>query len=154
MIKKIKGLPGLAVFALAMLIFAGAKGKIYFYVDVMLRNIGCAVEGDTVTIDIGKSSQAESIDLSTSPILIYRRPYGSEDAASAVLLDDAHYLQDFPRAYTVDNATNYSYLIYCDYTPPPSVHTNGVWQARMIEVSTNDVSTTLAMPLSTFKTED
>ena len=153
MMRKIKGGPGLLLLALAMLIFAGAKGKIYFYLDVMLRNLGCAVEGDTVTVDIGKAASAEAIDLSTSPILIYRRPYGSEDAASAVLLDDAHYLQDYPRAYTVANATNYSYWIYCDYTPPPSVHTNGVWQARMIEVETGASQKTYGMPLSTIKKE-
>ena len=34
---------------------------------------------------------------------------------------------------TLDNATNYDYLVYTTYVPPSPVHTNGVWVGPVYE---------------------
>lgn len=36
---------------------------------------------------------------------------------------------ELPLEFTFDNATNYQWIVYTDWTPGPSVQTNGVWHA-------------------------
>ena len=37
---------------------------------------------------------------------------------------------DHPYDYSLANATNYDVMVAANFTPEPTIHTNGVWQAR------------------------
>ena len=37
---------------------------------------------------------------------------------------------DHPYDYSLPNATNYDVMVAADFTPAPTVHTNGVWQMK------------------------
>ena len=122
--RKFLGLQALTSLLVVACIFYGG-GKSSFSFDTGLRNNGSYATNDTVHIAwtyIGIPS--------ASSIYIAYRESGTtnvwndlgETVASALVWEA-----------TVQNATNYDYLVYSTYVPPAPVHTNGVWQGPVYE---------------------
>lgn len=112
-----------AILAVVCVFYGGGKSSFSF--DTGLRDNGSYATNDTVHIAwtyIGIPS--------ASSIYIAYRETGTtnvwndlgETVASALSWDA-----------TVQNATNYDYLVYSTYVPPAPVHTNGVWQGPVYE---------------------
>lgn len=60
-------------------------------------------------------------------ILVYARELSSTNSADWFRLEPHLTLADHPHDYSLQNATNYNVMVAASYTPPPVVHTNGVW---------------------------
>ena len=123
----------LTLLAIGLTFYAGAKHAMpSFQFDTYLANDGSYATNDTVHVAF--TQRAQGLDLSTSPVLVYAREMGSTNAAEWAELLPRRMFPAFPADYTLANATNYNYAVYVDYVPPPTVHTNGVWQMRGIEL--------------------
>lgn len=139
----------LAIFAIKAT-NVGRPHKIsYFNFDAYLQNQGSYLTNDTVVIQFSKSGPAWELALEDSPIWVYARDWSSTNVEDFIAIDTSHVFADYPMSYTLEGATNYDYWVYCDYTPPTPVHTNGVWQARAFEIDGAEPNLTIAVPQST-----
>ena len=57
-------------------------------------------------------------------------PADTSSAADWVRLDPHLTFAQHPYDYSLANATNYDVVVAANFTPEPTIHTNGVWQAR------------------------
>ena len=123
----IGGLGGSSLVALAFVagvVYYGG-GKSSFSFDMGLRDNGSYATNDTVHV----AWTYVGIPSASSVYIAYRETGTTnawddlgETVASALSWDA-----------TVQNATNYDYLVYSTYVPPAPVHTNGVWQGPVYE---------------------
>ena len=139
----------LFLLAVGLTFYAGAKHAMpTFSYDYYLADNGSYATNSTVHIDF--TLRAQGLDLSISPVLVFAREIASTNAADWFELSPRRMYPAFPADYTLANATNYDYIIYVDYVPPPTVHTNGVWQMRGIELPDGSY----AFPNTSIRKED
>ena len=122
-LRKFLGLQALASLLVVACIFYGGSKSITF--DTGLRDNGSYATNDTVHI----AWTYIGIPSASSVYIAYRETNTTnawedlgETVASALVWEA-----------TVQNATNYDYLVYSTYVPPSPVHTNGVWQGPVYE---------------------
>ena len=119
----------LAVVAAAATIHGGRKGTVtYPRTDPSVAYIADA--GSYVTNDLVHVNFARAVVPDTAALFIDRRPVSSTDDADWV----NHLTTTFgqfqpPQDVRCQAATNWDWIVYTDWTPGPSVVTNGVWHA-------------------------
>jgi hypothetical protein len=118
--------------ALATL-YGGRKGYVVVS-DPYIQDAGSYLTNDVAHVAISKRSQLLPDD---TEILVYARQLDLTNATDWVrlephltlaehLLVEGVYFYD----YALANATNYNVLVAANFTPAPTVHTNGVWQIK------------------------
>ena len=118
--------------ALAMLVLAAActifarKGSVMVS-DPYIVNAGSYLTNDVAHVAIAKRTPLLP---DSTEILVYARPTDSTSAADWVRLDPHLTFAQHPYDYSLANATNYDVVVAANFTPEPTIHTNGVWQAR------------------------
>ncbi len=88
--------------------------------------------GSYLTNDVAHVSVAKRTPLlpDSTEILVYARQVDLTNATDWVRLEPHLTFADHPYDYALANATNYDVMVAADFTPEPTIHTNGVWQAR------------------------
>ena len=131
-------LRGPAAAALALLsawavLYGGSKGRVTVS-DPYIQNAGSYLTNDIVHVAISKRSQMLPDD---TEILVYARQVDLTNATDWVRLAPHLTLQQYLLVegvyfydYALPNATNYNVLVAANFAPPPTVHTNGVWQVK------------------------
>lgn len=118
--------------ALAMLALAAActifarKGSVTVS-DPYIVNAGSYLTNDVAHVAIAKRTHLLP---DSTEILVYARPTDSTNATDWVRLEPHLTFADHPYDYSLANATNYDVVVAANFTPEPTIHTNGVWQAR------------------------
>lgn len=95
--------------------------------DPYIVNSGSYLTNDIAHVSIAKRTPLLPDD---TEILVYARQVDSVDPSDWVRLSPHLTFADHPYDYTLANATNYDVLVAADFTPAPTVHTNGVWQMK------------------------
>ena len=118
--------------------YGGSKSRIVID-DPYIRDVGSYTTNDYVHIAVSARYDFVPSDLE---ILIYSREVAQTNAEDWVQLTRAEegpfLLREFPLDIPFPNATNYDFLVAANYVPPPTVHTNGVWQIKGFVVPQND----------------
>ena len=104
----------------------GRKGTVTVS-DPYISNSGSYLTNDVAHISIAKRSPLLPDDTS---ILVYARQVDSTNVTDWVRLSPHLTFADHPYDYALPNATNYDVMVAADFTPAPTVHTNGVWQIK------------------------
>lgn len=117
----------LAMLALAAFctIFA-RKGSVTIS-DPYIQNDGSYLTNDVAHVAIAKRTPLLPND---TEILVYARQVDSTNVTDWVRLSPHLTFADHPYDYSLPNATNYDVMVAADFTPAPTVHTNGVWQMK------------------------
>ena len=117
----------LAILALAAscAIF-GRKGRITIS-DPYIVNDGSYLTNDVAHVAIAKRTPLLPND---TEILVYARQVDATNATDWVRLSPHLTFADHPYDYSLPNVTNYDVMVAADFTPAPTVHTNGVWQMK------------------------
>ncbi len=117
----------LAMLALAACctIFA-RKGRVTVS-DPYIQNDGSYLTNDVAHVAIAKRTPLLPND---TDILVYARQVDSTNVTDWVRLSPHLTFADHPYDYSLPNATNYDVMAAADFTPAPTVHTNGVWQMK------------------------
>lgn len=116
---------GVLALAVACTIFA-RKGSVTVS-DPYVLNAGSYLTNDVVHIAIAKRTPLLP---DTTEILVYARQVDQTNATDWVRLEPHLTFADHPYDYALSNATNYDVMVAANFTPEPTVHTNGVWQAK------------------------
>ena len=111
--------------AVACVLFA-RKGTVTVD-DPYIRNDGSYLTNDLVHVSLAKRTPLLPDD---TEILVYARQVDSTDVADWVRLEPHLTFADHPHDYALNNATNHDVMIAANYSPAPTVHTNGVWQMK------------------------
>ena len=111
--------------AVACTIFA-RKGSVTVS-DPYIQNDGSYLTNDVAHVAIAKRTPLLPND---TEILVYARQVDSTNATDWVRLSPHLTFADHPYDYSLPNATNYDVMVAADFTPAPTVHTNGVWQMK------------------------
>lgn len=111
--------------AAACTIFA-RKGSITVS-DPYVVNNGSHLTNDVVHVALAKRTQ---ILPDSTEILVYARPTDSTNVTGWVRLEPHLTFAQHPYDYSLQNATNYDVIVAANFTPDPTVHTCGVWQAK------------------------
>lgn len=118
--------------SLVMLVLAacccifGRKGSVTVS-DPYIVNAGSYLTNDVAHVAIAKRTPLLP---DSTEILVYARPTDSTNATDWVRLEPHLTFADHPYDYSLANATNYDVVVAANFTPEPTIHTNGVWQAR------------------------
>lgn len=118
--------------SLAMLALAaactifGRKGTVTVS-DPYIQNDGSYLTNDVAHVAIAKRTPLLPND---TEILVYARQVDSTNVTDWVRLSPHLTFADHPYDYSLPNATNYDVMVAADFTPAPTVHTNGVWQMK------------------------
>ena len=115
----------MAVLAVACTVLA-RKGSISVS-DPYINNAGSYLTNDVVHVAIAKRTPLLPDD---TEILVYARQVDLTEPTDWVRLSPHLTFADHPYDYALVNATNYDVLVAADFTPAPTVHTNGVWQIK------------------------
>lgn len=111
--------------AVACTLFA-RKGTVTIS-DPYISDSGSYLTNDVAHISIAKRSPLLPDDTS---ILVYARQVDSTNVTDWVRISPHLTLADHPYDYALPNATNHDVMVAADFTPAPTVHTNGVWQIK------------------------
>ena len=126
---------GAAVVALAgaAILYGGGKGRVTVS-DPYIQDAGSYLTNDIAHVAISKRSQMLPDD---TEILVYARQLDQTNATDWVRLEPNLTLQQYllvegvyHHDYALPNATNHDVLVAANFTPAPTVHTNGVWQIK------------------------
>ena len=127
-----RSVAAMAVLAAACTVLA-RKGTVTVS-DPYIQNAGSYLTNDIVHVAISKRTQMLPDD---TEILVYARQVDLTNATDWVRLEPhltlaQHLLVEgvYYHDYTLVNATNYNVLVAANFTPAPTVHTNGVWQMK------------------------
>ena len=118
--------------SLVMLVLAacccifGRKGSVTVS-DPYIVNAGSYLTNDVAHVAIAKRTPLLP---DSTEILVYARPTDSTNAADWVRLEPHLTFAHHPYDYALANATNYDVIVAANFTPEPTIHTNGVWQAK------------------------
>ncbi len=134
----------LAVLALAATLCAQKAVTTRWTFDSYVQDAGCWASNSTVHVSLAQ--RVPGIDLSGSPVLLYAREIGVDDPEAWTELLPRRTFAELPADYALANATNHDFTVFVDYVPPPTVHTNGVWQMRGIELGRDADAATYAFP--------
>ena len=116
----------LALLAAWAVVYGGGKGA-HGRVTVdnpYIRDAGSYLTNDVAHVSISRKT---ALLPDTTEILVYARELASTNAADWVRLAPHLTYADHPYDYSLPNATNYNVLVAAQFTPGPTVHTNGVW---------------------------
>ena len=111
--------------AVACTIFA-RKGSVTVS-DPYIQNDGSYLTNDVAHVAIAKRTPILPND---TEILVYARQVDSTNVTDWVRLSPHLTFADHPYDYSLPNATNYDVMVAAEFTPAPTVHTNGVWQMK------------------------
>ncbi len=92
--------------------------------DPYIRDAGSYLTNDVVHVAISKRT---ALLPDTTEILVYARELAATNASDWVRLTPHLTYADHPYDYALPNATNHNVLVAAQFTPGPTVHTNGVW---------------------------
>ena len=104
----------------------GRKGSVTVS-DPYIVNAGSYLTNDVAHVAIAKRTPLLP---DSTEILVYARPADSTNVEDWVRLEPRLTFADHPYDYSLANATNYDVMVAANFTPEPTIHTNGVWQAR------------------------
>ena len=119
-----------AVAAVGLMLYAGAKhGGTITFPDIggirYLVDNGSYVTNDYVHVDY-----TAVVVPATANLYVYRREISSTNVADWIEeLASTVGAFDPPQDLAFPAATNYNWMVFSDWTPGPSVETNGVWRA-------------------------
>ena len=117
----------LAMFALAAACTIFARKGSVTVSDPYIQNDGSYLTNDVAHVAIAKRTPLLPND---TEILVYARQVDSTNVTDWVRLSPHLTFADHPYDYSLPNATNYDVMVAADFTPAPTVHTNGVWQMK------------------------
>ena len=117
----------LAMFALAAACTIYARKGSVTVSDPYIQNDGSYLTNDVAHVAIAKRTPLLPND---TEILVYARQVDSTNVTDWVRLSPYLTFADHPYDYSLPNATNYDVMVAADFTPAPTVHTNGVWQMK------------------------
>ena len=118
--------------SLVMLVLAafctifGRKGSVTVS-DPYIVNAGSYLTNDVAHVAIAKRTPLLP---DSTEILVYARPTDSTNVEDWVRLEPHLTFADHPYDYSLANATNYDVMVAANFTPEPTIHTNGVWQMK------------------------
>jgi predicted nucleic acid-binding protein len=125
--RKLKGSAAVAMAILAVsCTLLARKGRVTV-TDPYIRDAGSYLTNDIVHVAIAKRTPLLPDD---AIILVYARQVDSTNVTDWVRLSPHLTFADHPYDYALPNATNYDVMVAADFTPAPTVHTNGVWQIK------------------------
>ena len=134
--RKLKGSAAVAVAVAAAvcILYGGGKGGRVRVDDPYIQDAGSYLTNDIAHVAITKRTQMLPDD---TEILVYARQVDLTNATDWVRLEPhltlaQHLLVEgvYYHDYTLVNATNHDVLVAANFTPAPTVHTNGVWQMK------------------------
>ena len=107
-------------------LYGGSKGPVGRVTvdDPYIRDAGSYLTNDVVHVSIAKKT---ALLPDTTEILVYARELAATNASDWVRLTPHLTYADHPYDYALPNATNHNVLVAAQFTPGPTVHTNGVW---------------------------
>lgn len=117
----------LAILALAAACTIFARKGTITVSDPYIQNAGSYLTNDVAHIAIAKRTPLLPDD---TEILVYARQVDQTNATDWVRLSPHLTFADHPFDYALPNATNHDVMVAADFTPAPTVHTNGVWQMK------------------------
>jgi len=121
----------LAPFVVGMVIYGGSKRASVLFPRTEAGRAYLIDRGSYVTNDYVRIDFERRIVPDDAALVIERR-----EVASTNDLEWAEYLRATFAAFSVPtnlpcaNATNWNWIVYADWTPPPSVHTNGILEVK------------------------
>ena len=89
--------------------------------------LGSYLTNDIVHVAIAKRTPLLPDD---TEILVYARQVDLTNATDWVRLSPHLTFAGHPYDYALPNATNHDVMVAANFTPAPTVHTNGVWQMK------------------------
>ena len=92
--------------------------------DPYIEDAGSYLTNDVAHVAIAKRSVMLP---DNTAILVYARQLEQTNATDWVRLTPHLTYVDHPYDYSLPNATNYNVMVAAQFTPSPTVHTNGVW---------------------------
>ncbi len=115
-----------AVLSTWALLYGGSKGPAGRVTvdDPYITNAGSYLTNDVVHVAIAKRTPLLP---DSTEILVYARELTATNASDWVRLSPFLTFADHPHDYQLANATNFNVLVAANFTPSPTVHTNGVW---------------------------
>ena len=134
--RKLKGSAAVAVAmaAAVCILYGGGKGGRVRVDDPYIQDAGSYLTNDIAHVAISKRTQMLPDD---TEILVYARQVDLTNATDWVRLEPhltlaQHLLVEgvYSWEYSLPNATNHDVLVAANFTPAPTVHTNGVWQMK------------------------
>jgi len=120
------------LFAAPAIYLGATKSGTVTVSDDYIEDDGSYLTNDIVHVALAKKT---SILPDDTEILVYARELSSTNSADWFQLTPELTFADHPYDYELVNATNYNVLVAANYTPAPTVHTNGVWVLKGFEVS-------------------
>lgn len=132
--RKLKGSAAVAMAVVAVsCTLLARKGRVTV-ADPYVQDAGSFLTNDVAHVSIRKRVQMLPDD---TEILVYARQVDLTNATDWVRLEPhltlaQHLLVEgvYSWEYALPNATNYDVLVAANFTPAPTVHTNGVWQIK------------------------
>ncbi len=132
--RKLKGSAAVAMAVLAVsCTLLARKGRV-IVVDPYIQDAGSFLTNDVAHVSIRKRVQMLPDD---TEILVYARQVDLTNATDWVRLEPhltlaQHLLVEgvYSWEYALPNATNHDVMVAANFTPAPTVHTNGVWQIK------------------------
>lgn len=132
--RKLKGSAAVAMAVLAVsCTLLARKGRVTV-ADPYIQDSGSFLTNDVAHVSITKRTQMLPDD---TEILVYARQVDLTNATDWVRLEPhltlaQHLLVEgvYSWEYALPNATNHDVMVAANFTPAPTVHTNGVWQIK------------------------
>lgn len=123
---------GVAALAVALTLFGGAKHVSVLFprtdpATAYLIDNGSYVDSDTDTVHI---DFRRIIVPDSARVYVDRIPNGDESGIWTTAYESTIADLVLPLEIHIANATNYRWMVYTDWTPGPTVQTNGVWHAN------------------------
>ena len=132
--RKLKGSAAVAMAVLAVACTVLARKGSVTVADPYVQDAGSFLTNDVAHVSIRKRIQTLPDD---TEILVYARQVDLTNATDWVRLEPRltlaqHLLVEgvYSWAYALPNATNHDVVVAANFTPAPTVHTNGVWQIK------------------------
>ena len=132
--RRLKGSSAVAMAVLAVsCTLLARKGRVTV-ADPYIQDAGSFLTNDVAHVSITKRVQMLPDD---TEILVYARQVDLTNATDWVRLEPhltlaQHLLVEgvYSWEYALPNATNHDVMVAANFTPAPTVHTNGVWQIK------------------------
>ena len=125
--RKLKGSAAVAMAVLAVsCTLLARKGRVTV-ADPYIQDAGSYLTNDIVHVAIAKRTPLLPDD---TEILVYARQVDLTNATDWVRLSPHLTFAGHPHDYALPNATNHDVMVAANFTPAPTVHTNGVWQMK------------------------
>ena len=124
--RRLKGASAMFLLLAASCILFGRIGQVTVN-DPYIVNAGSYLTNDVAHVSIAKRT---ALLPDSTEILVYARQVDLTNATDWVRLEPHLTFAQHPYDYALANATNYDVMVAANFTPEPTVHTNGVWQMK------------------------